>query len=299
MTNRTKDIAGFKGRTQRFWDENPCGTSSSWQRSRELRFKYTDRYLLPFLRGPILKGRHVLEVGCGQGLDAAEIVNQCGSYVGIDLSPQSVRVAREQVVAHQDSSCPTLFLSGDAERLPFPDNAFDAVYSVGVLHHTPHFDRAIDEIHRVLKPGGTLILMLYHSFTPLWVILRTVRGGLRIPVLGPRLRRRLLNRLRNREDASDGTALLELIGSPIIDTYTLRGLRRGFARRFRVLESDTHRVGFDQMIRVLPSPLNRWWPQRFAEVLDRSLSRWFGFYLLLTAEEAQPCASDIAHERMV
>jgi len=54
------------------------------------------------------------------------------------------------------------FRVADAEGLDFPDNSFDLVYSHGVLHHTPDTAGAIREIHRVLKPGGRAVIMLYH-----------------------------------------------------------------------------------------------------------------------------------------
>jgi SAM-dependent methyltransferase len=54
------------------------------------------------------------------------------------------------------------FLQANAEQLGFPDQCFDLVYSHGVLHHTPNTRTAIDEVYRVLKPGGRAIVMLYH-----------------------------------------------------------------------------------------------------------------------------------------
>ena len=51
---------------------------------------------------------------------------------------------------------------GDAENLPFPDNAFDIVYAYGVLHHSPDTPKAAREAMRVLKPGGRFIVMIYH-----------------------------------------------------------------------------------------------------------------------------------------
>jgi SAM-dependent methyltransferase len=60
------------------------------------------------------------------------------------------------------SGLPGTFQIADAENLDFADASFDRVYSHGVLHHTPDTARAISEIHRVLKPGGQAMVMLYH-----------------------------------------------------------------------------------------------------------------------------------------
>jgi ubiquinone/menaquinone biosynthesis C-methylase UbiE len=58
------------------------------------------------------------------------------------------------------------FILGDAEELPLPDASFDTVYSFGVIHHIPDTQRVVDQIHRLLKPGGEAIIMVYakHSW---------------------------------------------------------------------------------------------------------------------------------------
>ena len=91
----------FKQDGRAFWSANPCGSASTWEMAQELRFKYTDAYLLPLLEGDLLKERRVLEIGCGQGLDAERIVQRCAEYTGVDLSPASVDSARAAVDARK------------------------------------------------------------------------------------------------------------------------------------------------------------------------------------------------------
>ncbi len=123
-----------------------------------------------------LRGRDVLEIGCGMGCMAMNWASQGARVTAVDLNPTSVAQTRRRF---------ELFgLSGrieeaDAERLPFNDASFDYVYSWGVLHHTPGTKRTIDEIFRVLKPGGTTGVMLYHRHSLLyWYGIRYVEGFL-------------------------------------------------------------------------------------------------------------------------
>jgi hypothetical protein len=78
--------------------------------------------------------------------------------------------------------------------------------------------------------------------------------------------------------------MLELFGCPIIDTYTLTGLRRRFDGRFRIEEHGFHRTGLEQVIRVLPPAARERWPQEASERIERLLGRWLGFYMVVIAE---------------
>jgi ubiquinone/menaquinone biosynthesis C-methylase UbiE len=110
----------------------------------------------PLLRrlGGSLEGALVLEVGCGRGTGARILLEQfgVGKICAIDLDPQQVRRAKRRLTGYGGAR--VAFAAGSVERLPYPDECFDAVFDFGVLHHVPVWQAAITEIRRVLKPGG-------------------------------------------------------------------------------------------------------------------------------------------------
>jgi ubiquinone/menaquinone biosynthesis C-methylase UbiE len=103
--------------------------------------------------------RQVLEIGVGMGADLVRFGKAGAKAVGIELSIRSLSLARHN--AEINRVVPTL-ANADAESLPFADHTFDLVYSWGVLHHTPDTERAVREVHRILKPGAECRVMLYH-----------------------------------------------------------------------------------------------------------------------------------------
>lgn len=282
------EAEAFKHNTRDFWDANPCGLSSTWEAAVKNRFDYTDPYLLEYLTPDRFAGQRVLEIGCGQGLDASRIIPICEHYVGVDLSSASLAIGdRENRRMHAGADFD--FVQGDAENLPFADGRFSLAYSVGVLHHTPCFERAICEAHRVLRRDGRMLLMLYHSFTPLWSVVRVTRGLLRAPGLGPAIRSAALRRMRGakhrHQGSSVGTAFLELVGCPIISTYTLTGLRRRLRGLFEIRASACYRVGVDQLIRCVPGEIQKHWPQSVMRWIEERSRHWLGFYLVVIAQK--------------
>lgn len=121
--------------------------------------RYRSHYhLLPWIRA-IQPGSKILEIGCGIGLDSFQIARLGTHLTAIDLTQVGVETARERFIKAKISA---RFLVADACNLPFPDNHFDCVYSFGVLHHTANTDKSIDEVFRVLGPGGEARIMLYN-----------------------------------------------------------------------------------------------------------------------------------------
>jgi len=158
----------LKQQVAQYWDSQPCGSFASQAAPGERSF-YEEVTRHRYARQPYMQelvgfddyaGQRLLEVGCGLGTDLRQFALGGAQVVGIDLSARSVRLARRHFEVYQTRGD---FCNSDAENLPFASATFDVVYSFGVLHHTPHTQRALDECFRVLKPGGRLILMLYNS----------------------------------------------------------------------------------------------------------------------------------------
>lgn len=114
----------------------------------------------------MLAGKELLEIGCGSGAHSA-LFRKYGAHVtSADISLERVASASRKLYLIGDIQVGSgLAIQADAESLPFVDNAFDIVYSNGVLHHTEDTRRAVREVFRVLKPGGEAAIMLYSRYS--------------------------------------------------------------------------------------------------------------------------------------
>ena len=101
----------------------------------------------------------VLEVGVGVGTDLIQYASNGSKVYGIDLTKKAIETSKNQFKTLSKNL--ELLEQGDVEYLQFNSNTFDLVYSFGVLHHTPDTQRGIDEIYRVLKRNGKVIIMMY------------------------------------------------------------------------------------------------------------------------------------------
>jgi ubiquinone/menaquinone biosynthesis C-methylase UbiE len=288
----------LKTRVHDFWQANPCGTKFAQGEvgTREFfdaveRHRYqTESHIREVVGFDRWRGRDVLEVGCGLGTDGINFARAGAVYTGIDLTEASIELARRRF---EMEGLNADLKVADAESLPFKGESFDLVYSHGVLHHTPDTERAVGEIHRVLKPGGAAMVMLYHknSYNYYVNIMALRRMGVRLLRFdwGPRLVRKITGedegRLRKLQQLyrRDPKRLLDRdeflnqntdgAGNPLARVYTRREATAMFSN-FRDVRTEVHFLNkrwIPLIGRLMPPPL------------ERSLGRLAGWHLWIIA----------------
>ena len=121
------------------------------------------------------RGRSVLEVGCGAGVDLARFAKGGAMVTGVDLAASAIDLARTNFA---QQGLDGTFEVGDGERLPFSDNSFDLVYAHGVVQYTADPHKLVAECRRVLKPGGEAIFQVYNRVSWLNALSKLMKLGL-------------------------------------------------------------------------------------------------------------------------
>jgi SAM-dependent methyltransferase len=121
------------------------------------------------------RGRSVLEVGCGAGVDLVRFARGGAAVTGVDLSQSAIDLAKANF--GQQGLQADLRVA-DGEALPFPDGAFDIVFAHGVVQYTANPQRLVDECRRVLKPGGLAIFQVYNRISWLNALSKVMKVGL-------------------------------------------------------------------------------------------------------------------------
>jgi SAM-dependent methyltransferase len=159
-----------------FWQTHPCGADLVGDLDNEERAAYAaffERYdafryslephILKNLDAIDFAGKQVLEIGLGQGADSEQIVKRGGIFSGVDLTDEAVK---RTLMRFSIKNLPfDRIEQATAQDLPFANDTFNIVFSHGVLHHIPDIRSAQQEIARVLKRDGRLIVMVYAKWS--------------------------------------------------------------------------------------------------------------------------------------
>ena len=264
---------------QRYWDGRPCNIrhspkpvgSNEYFDEVEARKYFVEPHIPAFAEFERWRGKRVLEVGCGIGTDSVNFARAGAELTAVDLSGESLRIA-EQRAEVMGVAERILFLEADAEKLAsmLRGEQFDLVYSFGVVHHTPHPERALAQMRQLAAPGATLKLMVYHrrSWKVFWILATQEHG-----------------RFWHAEERIAKHAEAQL-GCPVAFTYTRREGRElveraGFRVRevradhvfpYRVDDYVEYRYVREPYFRVMPPQVFRWF------------EKTFGWHLLVSAE---------------
>jgi SAM-dependent methyltransferase len=171
--NMTSDSA--KQNVHDFWNEASCGESLLLPSTDKVGFdtqaseRYRlEPYIVDFAQFSASGGARVLEIGVGLGADHQRFAAAGAQLTGVDLTDRAVTHTRRRLALYGLASDLQV---ADAENLPFDSQAFDNVYSWGVLHHSPNTPKAILEVHRVLRNGGHARIMIYHTWSMVGLML--------------------------------------------------------------------------------------------------------------------------------
>ena len=134
-----------------------------------------ERLAVNSITADAFRGKRCLDAGCGGGRGSVFMAEAgAAELIGIDLSERNIETCRMRAAQRRLAQC--TFHLGSLLEVPFPDESFDVVWCNGVLHHTDDPDKALQEVTRVLKPGGSMWLYLYGSGGIYWYMVDWVRA---------------------------------------------------------------------------------------------------------------------------
>lgn len=208
-------------------------------------------------------GKRVLDIGCGNGYVLWHYARHGAAVHGIDLTETALALARRRF---ELAGLAGDFRRTDGDAIPYPDGFFDVVCSMGVLHHIADPRPMLREAARVLRPGGELILMVYHRDSWKYRVVLPLRRVFDLHYRGKTLQQAL--------NMNDGDAC------PLAKVYSraeLRALLGGFADlRFTI-----NQLSWRQLL-LIP-PLARLLEPVLPPLSDSFLARRLGWNLYLHA----------------
>ncbi len=251
------------------WTNHACGALEGFDQYDLAYFEAVERdryeshapWMRDFVNFESYSGKKVLEVGVGQGTDLVQFAKGGAAVTGIDITLHHLELAAQNFRVRGLRADLQYAAAAD---LPFESDSFDVVYSFGVLHCTDNTVRSLSECHRVLKPGGKLVLAVYHTYSFFHAYTILVNG-----ILRGNLRRLGYKGLMSLvESGADGVKFI-----PLVKTYSRSQLRS-------MLE-DFSEVQFD-VRHLAPSDFGVLQPFVPASFAERA-GKYVGWYIIARA----------------
>lgn len=155
-------------RVREYWNAQSCGTDRTeaekhslpyFEEIEEFRYRH-EPFIHAFAQFTRFCGQKILEVGVGAGSDFLQWVRAGAQAHGVDLTQEGVENVTKRLALYQLEA--TELQVCNAENLPYSDGYFDLAYSWGVIHHADDMEKVFGEIYRVVRPGGTVKIMVYN-----------------------------------------------------------------------------------------------------------------------------------------
>jgi SAM-dependent methyltransferase len=238
------------------WTHHPCGALEGLDESGLAFFEAVERnryeayapWMRKFVNFSAYGGKRLLEVGVGLGTDLVQFAKAGADVSGIDITQRHLALAARNFEVR---GLQANLQYASAAAIPFENDSFDVVYSFGVLHCTDNTVRCLTECHRVLKPGGELILAMYYKYSFFHAYTILVNGILRgrLRKLGYRGLMSLI------ESGADGVTFV-----PLVKTYS-RSQLRCLLEDFRDVRLDIRHLtpnDFGRLWRLVPESWTEW-----------------------------------------
>jgi 2-polyprenyl-3-methyl-5-hydroxy-6-metoxy-1,4-benzoquinol methylase len=262
-----------------YWDQRPCnirhsprpvGTREYFDEV-EARKYFVEPHIPQFANFERWRGKKVLEIGCGIGTDTVNFARHGAIVTAVDLSPQSLKIAAQRVEVFGLADR-VRFYSGSAEELIsfLPPDTYDLIYSFGVIHHTPHPERVLEQMRSYARPGTTVKVMVYHrhSWKVFWILMGYGKGKFW----------RLRELVAEHSEAQTGC--------PVTYTYTRRQARKLLESfGFHVMDISVDHIFPYRIPDYVQYRYVKSWPWSWTPApLFAWMERHFGWHLCLTAE---------------
>ncbi|MBL1173950.1 class I SAM-dependent methyltransferase [Pantanalinema sp. GBBB05] len=261
---------------QNYWNSRPCNIRHSTKPvgSREYfdeveaRKHFVEPHIPGFAEFDRWQGKKVLEIGSGIGTAMINFARSGAQVTAVDLSDKSLELAKQraQVYGLEDQIS---FYQANAEELSqyVPIDTYDLVYSFGVIHHTPHPERVIDQIRQYVKPGSTVKIMVYYrySWKVLWILLTYGKGQFW----------RLNELVATYSEAQEGCPVTYIYSKPeakaLLNGFEIVDMQVDHIFPYYIPDYKQYKYTKEWYFRWMPQPLFRW------------LEQHFGWHLCITA----------------